>query len=106
MDAPQASIVLTSLQERILKHLAAAKYRPRKPRQIAREIGAADEHTYPQFREAMRMLLETDQVMIGPRKTIVLPPNKPAAIPTNGNEEHPLLKKMPTPKSLGRNIVI
>lgn len=106
MDAPQASIVLTSLQERILKHLAAAKYRPRKPRQIAREIGAADDHTYPQFREALRMLLETDQVMIGPRKTIVLPPNKPAAIPTNGNEEHPLLKKMPTPKSLGRNIVI
>ncbi len=69
------------LKQRILAHVQAGRYRPQKPRQIARELGATDEDTYPAFRRAVRELLESGKLIEGPKNTLMAasPPAGPRA---------------------------
>jgi ribonuclease R len=59
------------LRQRIIEHVSAGRYKPEKPRQIARAIGATDEDTYPVFRRTLRQMLDTGQLADGPKGTVV-----------------------------------
>lgn len=62
-----------NLHDRIYQHIQSPRYRPQKPRSIARELDVHHEADYPRFRDALRELLDSGKVAIGPRHTIVLP---------------------------------
>ncbi len=97
-----SALTIQQIQDRILSHLNRGKYRPQKPRQIARSIGVNGDETYPLFRNALRLLLEEGKVAIGPRKTIVLPTEQPAK--TQSADIQPATAS--PAKSLGRDMVI
>ena len=61
------------LQNRILTHVKSDRYRPQKPRNLARELNLHDEETYPTFRDALRELMHAGRVVMGAGSTVVLP---------------------------------
>jgi len=56
----------------ILKHLAGRKYQPLTERQLARQMGIAEED-YNTFREAVKILRDAGQVVLGARNALTLP---------------------------------
>lgn len=64
------------IREEILRHVRSEKYRPQKPRQIAKSIDAAHEEVYPAFRDALRELMREGRVVFGQGGTIVMPASR------------------------------
>ena len=58
--------------EAIIKYLSSRGYRPLKPRQLARQMGVADED-YGSFREAIKLLRDSGRVVLGARNAVTLP---------------------------------
>ncbi len=56
----------------ILKYLSDRDYQPLKPRQLARQMGVADED-YGSFRQAVKMLRDSGRVALGARNAVMLP---------------------------------
>src|SRR5437588_4761661 len=61
------------LQTRILSHLKSERYRPQRPRGLARELNLHEESSYHAFRDALRELMHEGRVVLGASGTIVLP---------------------------------
>jgi ribonuclease R len=61
------------LHSKILSHLKSERYRPLKPRRLAREMNLAEEEVYPHFREALRELMHAGRVVLGAGGSIMLP---------------------------------
>ena len=58
--------------EAILKSLAGREYQPLKPRQLARQMGVAQED-YGTFRQAVKRLRDAGRVVLGDRNALTLP---------------------------------
>jgi len=56
----------------ILKFLADRDYQPLKPRQLARQLGVAEEE-YGTFREAVKRLRDSGRIVLGARNAVMLP---------------------------------
>jgi ribonuclease R len=56
----------------IIKYLADRDYQPLKPRQLARQMGVAEEE-YSSFREAIKVLRDSGRLVLGARNALVLP---------------------------------
>ena len=56
----------------ILKYLSSRDYQPLKPRQLARQMGVAEED-YGSFREAVKLLRDSGRVVRGARDALTLP---------------------------------
>ncbi len=56
----------------ILKYLSARDYQPLKPRQLARQMGVAEED-YGSFRQAVKQLRDNGRVIMGDRNALTLP---------------------------------
>ncbi len=56
----------------ILKYLADRSYQPLKPRQLARQMGIAEEE-YGTFREAVKVLRDTGRIVLGAKDALMLP---------------------------------
>jgi ribonuclease R len=61
------------LHSKILSHLKSERYRPLKPRRLAREMNLAQEEVYAHFREALRELMHAGRVVLGAGGSIMLP---------------------------------
>jgi ribonuclease R len=61
------------LSSQILSHLKSERYRPLKPRGLAKEMKLAGEHEYHAFREALRELMHNNRVVLGAGGSVVLP---------------------------------
>jgi ribonuclease R len=61
------------LHSKILSHLKSGRYRPLKPRRLAREMNLAQDEVYPNFREALRELMHAGRVVLGAGGSIMLP---------------------------------
>jgi ribonuclease R len=61
------------LHSKILSHLKSERYRPLKPRRLAREMNLAEDEVYPHFREALRELMHAGRVVLGAGGSIMLP---------------------------------
>ncbi|HZZ42421.1 MAG TPA: ribonuclease R [Tepidisphaeraceae bacterium] len=53
------------LQEKIVKLVNGERYRPMKPRSVARELGVHDEKNYPRFKKALGSVIEAGRVGFG-----------------------------------------
>jgi ribonuclease R len=56
----------------ILKYLADRSYQPIKPRQLARQMGIAEEE-YGTFREAVKVLRDSGRIVLGAKDSLMLP---------------------------------
>jgi len=65
--------MVESLQEKIVEHLKSGRYRPQRPRGLARELQVQGEEHYHAFRDALRDLMHQGRVVLGARGAIVLP---------------------------------
>lgn len=61
------------LSKRILDHVAAQGYVPKKPRQLARSLDLIEDDQYSSFRTALRELMDEGRVVVGARGAIVVP---------------------------------
>src|SRR5688572_27318717 len=61
------------LHNRILTHLKSDRYRPVKPRGLAKELNLAHEEEYHAFRDALRELMHAGRVVLGARGSVMLP---------------------------------
>ncbi len=61
------------LQSRILDHLQSDRYRPQRPRGLAKELKVEQENDYHSFRDALRELMSAGRVVLGARGAIMLP---------------------------------
>src|SRR5687767_9514205 len=61
------------LQSRILSHLKSERYRPTKPRGLARELELHAEDDYHAFRDALRELMHAGRVVLGARGAVMVP---------------------------------
>ncbi len=61
------------LAQRILEHVKGGRYRPQRPRKLAKELALADEEQYPAFRESLKELMHQGRVAIGAGGSVVLP---------------------------------
>ncbi|MGD0767414.1 MAG: ribonuclease R [Tepidisphaeraceae bacterium] len=61
------------LHSKILSHLKSERYRPLKPRRLAREMNLAEDEVYPNFREVLRELMHAGRVVLGAGGSIMLP---------------------------------
>jgi ribonuclease R len=61
------------LHSQILSHLKSERYRPLKPRRLAKEMNLAEEEIYPTFREALRELMHAGRVVLGAGGSVMLP---------------------------------
>jgi ribonuclease R len=61
------------LQSKILSHLKSDRYRPQRPRGLARELDLAGEDEYHAFRNTLKELMHQGRVVLGASGTIVLP---------------------------------
>jgi ribonuclease R len=61
------------LQSRILSHIKSERYRPQRPRILAKELNITDEQAYPAFRDALRELMHEGRVVLGAGGAIMLP---------------------------------
>ncbi|MCC6239251.1 MAG: ribonuclease R [Phycisphaerales bacterium] len=62
-----------AIRQRIIRHVSAERYRPQKPRQLARALHMAQEPEYRLFRRILRELLDKKLLTKGPRGTVVAP---------------------------------
>ncbi|HXE52781.1 MAG TPA: ribonuclease R, partial [Tepidisphaeraceae bacterium] len=76
------------LESRILSHLRSERYRPQRPRGLARELNLQQEESYPAFREALRELMHEGRVVMGAGGTIVLPGEQPRRDEFEGTYRH------------------
>jgi ribonuclease R len=76
------------LQSRILSHLRSDRYRPQRPRGLAKELQLAGDEVYPAFRESLRELMHQGRVMLGAGGTVMLPGNQPARDVFTGTYRH------------------
>ncbi len=56
----------------IVKYLASRSYQPLKPRQLARQMGVADED-FGTFRTAIKRLRDSGRVVLGAKNALMLP---------------------------------
>src|SRR3954466_9997814 len=61
------------LQSRILSHIKSERYRPTKPRVLARELNLHEDEQYHDFRDALRELMHAGRVVLGARGAVMLP---------------------------------
>src|SRR4051812_14929898 len=61
------------LQSKILSHLKSDRYRPQRPRGLARELEVAGEDEYHSFRDALKELMHQGRVVLGAGGNVVLP---------------------------------
>ncbi|HZN68511.1 MAG TPA: RNB domain-containing ribonuclease, partial [Tepidisphaeraceae bacterium] len=61
------------LQSKILDHLKSNRYRPQRPRGLARDLDLAGEEDYHSFRDALKDLMHQGRVILGSSGTVVLP---------------------------------
>ncbi|HMO26154.1 MAG TPA: hypothetical protein PKB10_07780, partial [Tepidisphaeraceae bacterium] len=61
------------IRKRILDHVAAQGYVPKKPRQLARSLDLIEDEDYSSFRGALRELMDEGRVVVGTRGAIVMP---------------------------------
>ena len=61
------------IQGKILDELRHPKYRPLKPRQLAKTLRVTSEEAYPSFRDALKQLMHEGRVVLGQHGTLVLP---------------------------------
>src|SRR5258708_39111267 len=61
------------LKSRILSHLESERYRPQRPRGLARELNVEQEQSYHAFRDALKELMHQGRVVLGAGGTIVPP---------------------------------
>jgi ribonuclease R len=61
------------LQSKILSHLKSDRYRPQRPRGLARELDVAGEQEYHSFRDALKELMHQGRVVLGAGGNVVLP---------------------------------
>jgi ribonuclease R len=61
------------LGSQILSHLKSERYRPVKPRPLAKEMKLTDEHQYHAFRDALRELMHAGRVVLGGGGNVMLP---------------------------------
>jgi ribonuclease R len=62
-----------ALHSQILSHLKSERYRPLKPRRLAKELDLAAEEKYSSFREALRELMHSGRVVWGAGGSVMLP---------------------------------
>jgi ribonuclease R len=61
------------IETKILTHLRSDRYRPQKPRSLARELQVQGEESYHAFRDALRDLMHEGRVVLGAGGTIMVP---------------------------------
>lgn len=61
------------ISSQILSHLKSERYRPLKPRRLAKEMKLASEEEYHAFRDALRELMHNNRVVLGAGGSVVLP---------------------------------
>ena len=62
------------IETQILSHLKSERYRPQRPRGLARELSLHEEQNYHAFRDSLRELMDAGRVVLGQAGgTIVLP---------------------------------
>src|SRR5262249_19641157 len=66
------------LQSKIITHLKSERYRPQRPRKLARELNLHADENYPAFREALRDLMDEGRVVLGAGGNVVLPTQREA----------------------------
>ena len=76
------------LQTRILEHIKSDRYRPQRPRGLARELDLAEENEYHAFRDALRELMHEGRVVLGARGAVVLPTSKSSRNELTGSYRH------------------
>src|SRR5690349_13784422 len=62
-----------NIQHKILNHVKSQGYRPKKRRQLAKELNLAGDAEYEMFKEGLRSLMAEGRVMYGDGGTIVVP---------------------------------
>lgn len=65
------------LKNKIIEHLKSDEYRGLKPHKLARELEHHDEDDYPEFREALKDLMEKGRVVLGAGGNVLLPTEQP-----------------------------
>src|SRR5687768_12861273 len=81
-----------NIESRILEHLGSGRYKPMKPRSIARELDLHHDESYPEFRTAFKRLVGAGRVALGPGRVVVLPDS---ALPKNEQPTHLLPQALP-----------
>jgi len=76
------------LENQILSHLGSERYRPQRPRGLARELDLQADEKYPAFRQALRELMREGRVVLGAGGTIVLPTQQQARNEFAGTYRH------------------
>ena len=76
------------LESRILSHLKSERYRPQRPRSLARELNLQQDEHYHAFRDALRELMHQGRVVLGAGGTIVLPGEQPSRDEFQGTYRH------------------
>ena len=76
------------LETKILSHLQSTRYRPQRPRGLAKELNVAGDESYHAFRDALRELMHGGRVVLGAGGTIVLPSAQPARDEFVGTYRH------------------
>src|SRR5205085_8280326 len=61
------------IKNKILTHLKSERYRPQRPRGLAKELNLQHEEEYHAFRDALRELMRNGRVVLGSRGAIMLP---------------------------------
>lgn len=76
------------LQTRILSHMKSDRYRPAKPRGLARELDLHHDESYHAFRDALRELMHEGRVVLGAAGTVLLPTQQQARDEFTGTYRH------------------
>ena len=76
------------LESQILTHLQSERYRPQRPRRLARELNLQSDDRYHAFRSALRELMHEGRVVLGSGGTIMLPSHQPAREEFAGTYRH------------------
>ena len=76
------------IEKQILSHVTSQRYRPQRPRGLARELSLHDEPSYHAFRDALRELMHEGRVVLGAGGTIVVPTQQQARDEFTGTYRH------------------
>jgi ribonuclease R len=76
------------IEIQILSHLKSERYRPQRPRGLARALNLQHEESYHAFRDALRELMHEGRVVLGAGGTIVLPTQQQARDEFTGTYRH------------------
>src|SRR5204863_310923 len=66
------SFMADQLQSKILSHVKSDRYQPQKPDTLAKQLSAAEDASYPAFRDALRELMHSGRVALGAGGTVVV----------------------------------